>query len=137
MSWLSKQILFLRRMSIIAFVDLLLASSVLAQNLPASPEHPWHGSAELEMQVYAKNVTDSRFAVDQSKTYSLSELIDLAEANNPATLVAWEHARSRAAALGIIRSELYPTLSRCDTFPNRKWPGFLWERVLWSDRSGF
>jgi len=41
----------------------------------------------------------------------LSELIDLAEANNPATRVAWEHARSRAAALGITRSELYPTLA--------------------------
>jgi hypothetical protein len=89
------------------------------------------------MKAYAGRIAESKFALDQSETYSLSELIDLAEANNPATLVAWEHARSRAAALGIIRSELYPTLSRCDTFPNRKWPGFLWERVLWSDRSGF
>src|SRR6267154_2461156 len=111
MSWLSKQILFLHRMSMIAFVDLLLASSVLGQTPPASPEHPWHGSAELKMQAYAKNVTDSRFTVDQSKTYSLAELIDLAEAHNPATRAAWERARSQAAALGITRSELYPTLA--------------------------
>src|ERR1700758_4431248 len=111
MSWLSKQSLFLQRMSMIAFVDLLLASSVLGQIVPASPEHPWHGSAELKMQAYAKNVTDSRFTVDQSKTYSLAELIDLAQAHNPATRAAWERARSQAAALGITRSELYPTLA--------------------------
>src|SRR5882724_9679679 len=111
MSWLSKQLLFLYRMSIIAFADLLLASSVLGQTVPASPEHPWHGSAELKMQAYAQNVTDSRFTVDQSKTYSLAELIDLAQAHNPATRAAWERARSQAAALGVTRSELYPTLA--------------------------
>jgi outer membrane protein len=111
MSWLSKQILFWRRMSMIAFVDLLLASRVLGQNLPASPEHPWHGSAEVSMQAYTKNVTDSKFTPDQSTTYSLAELIDLAQAHNPATRAAWERARSQAAALGITRSELYPTLA--------------------------
>src|ERR1700757_3056921 len=111
MSWLSKQILFLHRISMIAFVDLVLTSSVLGQTLPASPEHPWHGSAELNMQAYAKNIADSRFTLDQSKTYSLAELIDLAQAHNPATRAAWERARSQAAALGITRSELYPTLA--------------------------
>ena len=45
------------------------------------------------------------------EAYSLAELIDLAEAHNPETRVAWESARSQAAALGIARSELYPTLS--------------------------
>ena len=111
MSRFSKQILFLHRMSVIGFVDLLLASSVLSQTVPASPAHPWHGSAELNMQAYAKNVTDLRFTLDQSKTYSLAELIDLAQAHNPATRAAWERARSQAAALGISRSELYPTLA--------------------------
>jgi outer membrane protein len=111
MSWHSNQILFLRRMSMIAFVDLLLASGVLGQTVPASPEHPWHGSAELKMQAYAHYVIDSRFTLDQSKTYSLAELIDLAQAHNPATRAAWERARSQAAALGITRSELYPALA--------------------------
>src|ERR1700751_4269091 len=111
MSWLSKQILLLHRMSMTAFVDLLLASRLLGQTVPASPEHPWQGSAELKKQAYARNVTDSRFTLDQSKTYSLSELIDLAQAPNPATRAAWERARSQAAALGVTRSELYPTLA--------------------------
>jgi outer membrane protein TolC len=49
--------------------------------------------------------------IDAGKAYSLAELIDLAEAHNPETRVAWENARAQGAALGIARSELYPTLS--------------------------
>src|SRR5258705_12238634 len=128
MSCLSKQILFLHRMSMIAFVDLLLASSVLGQTVPASPEHPWHGSAELNMQAYAKNVTDSRFTLDHSKTYSLAELIDLAQAHNPATRAAWERARSQAAALGITRSELYPTLAAAAISQTERVQAFFGDR---------
>ncbi len=95
----------------ILLADLLLASSGSAQTAPASPEHAWHRSSEFTMKGDAGRVGDSRFAVDQSKTYSLSELIDLAEAHNPATRASWERARSQAAALGITRSELYPTLA--------------------------
>jgi len=94
----------------ILFADLLLAGNADGQSVPISPDHPWHGSAELNMKAYPESATDSRFALDQSKTYSLSELIDLAEAHNPATRFAWERARSQVAALGISRSELYPTL---------------------------
>jgi len=67
-------------------------------------------SAEFSMKGDTGRAGDS-FAVDQSRTYSLPELIDLAEAHNPATRAAWERARSQAAALGITRSELYPTLA--------------------------
>jgi len=95
----------------ILLADLLLASSAPGQTAPASPEHPWHGSSEFNMKEDTGRVGDSRFAVDQSKTYSVSELIDLAEAHNPATRFAWERARSQAAGLGISRSELYPTLA--------------------------
>ena len=95
----------------ILLADLLLVSSAPAQTAPASPEYPWHGSAEFNMKAYAGSIAESKFTLDQSKTYSLSELIDLAEAHNPATRAAWERARSQAAALGISRSELYPTLA--------------------------
>jgi outer membrane protein len=49
--------------------------------------------------------------MDATKVYSLPELIDWAEAHNPATLVSWERARAQAAYLGVARSELYPTLA--------------------------
>src|SRR6266478_2635166 len=109
---MSKEVSGLRLMTVtILLADLLLASGASAQTAPASPEHPWHGSAEFNMKAYAGSIAESKFALDQSKTYSLSELIDLAEAHNPATRGAWERARSQAAALGITRSELYPTLA--------------------------
>lgn len=80
------------------------------QSAPTSPNHPWHTSAEQRLQTEAKGVRSQEFAVDQARTYSLAELVDLAESHNPDTRVAWERARAQAAALGIARSELYPTL---------------------------
>jgi outer membrane protein TolC len=51
------------------------------------------------------------FGIEPDRTYSLAELIDVAEAHNPETRVAWERARAQAAASGVARSELYPTLA--------------------------
>jgi outer membrane protein TolC len=93
------------------FVLLLYASRALAQNAPVSPDHPWHASEERKVEADAKTFRDSRFNVDPVKIYSLAELVDLAEAHNPETRVAWERARAQAAALGVARSELYPTLA--------------------------
>jgi outer membrane protein len=59
----------------------------------------------------AKKLREGRFEIDSTRTYSLAELIDLAERHNPETRVAWERARAQAAALGLARSELYPTLA--------------------------
>ena len=42
--------------------------------------------------------------MDSERTYTLAELVDLAEAHNPETRLAWERARSRADALGGARS---------------------------------
>ena len=49
--------------------------------------------------------------IESDKVYSLAEMIDLAEAHNPETRVAWEGARAQAASLGIARSQLFPTLA--------------------------
>ena len=87
------------------------ANCALAQNAPISAEQPWHSPAELNVEAEVRNVPDTRVAIDAAKTYSLGELIDLAEAHNPATRVAWERARAQAASLGVTRSELFPTLA--------------------------
>jgi outer membrane protein len=50
-------------------------------------------------------------APDPGKTYTLSELVNLAEQNNPETRVAWENAKARAADLGISKATLYPTMA--------------------------
>ncbi len=97
--------------SVMLLVVLLPATHIFAQSAPASPDRPWHSTREQEVQSDAKNLDAYTFRIDSGKTYSLPELIDLAEAHNPQTRVAWESACAQAAALGIARSELYPTLA--------------------------
>jgi outer membrane protein len=87
------------------------ADRALAQSAPVSADHPWHAPAERSIESDARNIPDLRFAIDSAKTYSLPELIDLAETHNPETRVGWQRARSQAAALGVARSEMYPALA--------------------------
>jgi outer membrane protein len=103
-------------MRILALMATLVAffccsKRAFGQTAPSSPDHPWHAPAtEQRLEVEGKAVLSSGFSVDPAKTYTLSELVDLAESHNPQTRLAWERARSQAAALGVARSELYPTL---------------------------
>ena len=95
----------------IPFLNLMAVFSVFAQSPPPSPDRPWHSPDERKIVSEGNRFRHSAFPIESDKTYSLAELIDLAEANNPETRVAWENARAQAAAIGIVRSELYPTLS--------------------------
>ena len=49
--------------------------------------------------------------IDPAKIYTLSDLIDLAETNNPLTRKAWNAARDAALAVGIVRSTYLPRLT--------------------------
>jgi outer membrane protein TolC len=50
-------------------------------------------------------------AIDNGKAYSLPELIDLAESNNPSTRIAWNDARRVALAAGIAESLYLPRIT--------------------------
>jgi outer membrane protein len=50
-------------------------------------------------------------SVDAARTYSLSELIDLAESSNPTTRIAWNDARRAALAAGIAESAFLPNIT--------------------------
>jgi outer membrane protein len=94
----------------------LLAAAVcqkpgLAQSAPPSPAGAWHSSGEKSLQRDLTTHAEAKYDIDANKSYTLSELIDLAQQHNPETRAAWEEAKSRAASLGIARSALYPTLS--------------------------
>ena len=86
-------------------------SRVFAQSPPALPDRPWHSSEERQITAEARRLQAPALQIEPSRIYSLPELIDLAEAHNPETRVAWESARAQAAALGIARSDLVPTLA--------------------------
>jgi outer membrane protein len=95
----------------IPLVILMAAIPVFAQSPPASPDRPWHSSYERRFTDDGKRLRQPVVPIESDKAYSLAELIDLAEAHNPETRVAWENALAQGAALGIARSELYPTVS--------------------------
>lgn len=90
---------------------MVIVSSAVAQSAPISWNRPWHSSEEQQFVRDAAAVYVHERPDNPAKIYSLAELIDLAESNNPATRVAWERARAQAASLGVARSELYPTLA--------------------------
>jgi outer membrane protein len=100
---------FRRRFSLLA--GLLLAPAfACGQTAPAAADHPWElpSGSPQQLNLPSRPVG---FTPDPSKTYTLSELVNIAEDNNPETRVAWEYAKGRAADLGIAKSTLYPTLA--------------------------
>ena len=95
-----------------AAVILLTASGHLfAQSPPAMPVRPFHSSEERQIATEARQYLSPPLGIAPDRIYSLAELIDLAESYNPQTRAAWENARAQAAALGVARSELFPTLA--------------------------
>jgi outer membrane protein len=96
----------------IAFFALALSPArLMAQGAPPAPNGVWQpkGLKTLERD----NTAQPRESVnlEPDHIYTLTELIDLAEQHNPETRVAWQEAKSKAAALGIARSALYPTIA--------------------------
>src|ERR1700728_2943309 len=86
----------------------LLGGIACAQRAPISPQQPWQGTTTLPAPPPRSAPI---FAPDPTKIYTLPELVNLAEQNNPDTRVAWENAKARAADLGISKSTLYPTMA--------------------------
>jgi outer membrane protein len=94
-----------------AILLLALIRCVWGQSPPISPGAPWHSSEEQRIVTEARRFRSSLVRIDPQRAYSLAELIDLAEANNPETRLAWEGAIAQAGALGVARSELFPTVA--------------------------
>jgi outer membrane protein TolC len=101
---------------------------VSGQTAPDSYSRPWHAIAEEKIKADAKELRDSRFSVDTGKTYSLAELVDMAESHNPETRLAWERARAQVAVLGVAHSELYPILTAAATSGTRRQEVYLQDR---------
>ena len=58
-----------------------------------------------------KTAPMSKADIDPNKPYTLEELINIAESNNPRTRISWESAKQAAERLGLARSEYYPHLA--------------------------
>src|SRR5215469_3888582 len=116
----------LRRIAL-AGCTLLGACTDTRDLAPASPDTPWQfePSKEAPGAPAAAPAAAKRFAlpentavqlpspadIDPDHTYSLVELIDIAQRRNPATRVAWEQARQAAINVGIARAAYLPALT--------------------------
>src|SRR5262250_1533641 len=83
---------------------------VFAQKAPSIPDRPWDSSL-AKPSLKAPSRLFPAPTLDPAKIYTLSELVNIAEQNNPETRVAWENAKARAAEVGIAQATLYPTLA--------------------------
>src|SRR5580704_659186 len=63
---------------------------------------------------------DKVTAIDPNRSYTLAELIDIAEHNNPRTRIVWERAKQKADELGIARSAYFPVLVGVAAFGDQR-----------------
>ena len=81
------------------------------QQAPPSPDQPWLVSRDRGLQAEVTRIPATRATLDPNHLYTLPELADFAERNNPETRIVWERAKQRAAELGVARSALFPTVA--------------------------
>ena len=94
------------------------AADVL-QLAPESPDKPWaipsvSGTADRAGPWVQRDAVFGQgkgVPIEQNRRYSLAELIDIAQRNNPETRIAWEQARRAALAVGLDESEYAPQVS--------------------------
>jgi outer membrane protein len=83
-----------------------------AQQAPPSPAQAWPVPQDARFRAEAARVPAiARPALDPNHIYTLPELVDIAERNNPETRAVWEQAKQTAATAGIARSALFPTVA--------------------------
>jgi outer membrane protein TolC len=63
---------------------------------------------------------DTVAKLDPAHPYTLAELIDIAEHNNPRTRIVWERAKQKADELGIAKSAYYPVLAGVAAFSDER-----------------
>jgi len=88
------------------FFKLCLRRYVLGKLEAAS----WH-SAQKQGVNKTTRIWQPKFAVNRPPNRTFGELIAIAEAQSPGTRATWELARERKDALGVGRSEHFPTLA--------------------------
>ena len=103
--WLSRSAPALGTVCLLA----LPPAATFCQRAPVSPDSPWLSNRSA-ISRYTDVVDRHEIEIDRQHVYSLGELIDIAESNNPTTQSAWNQAKVNAASVGIAKSELYPTV---------------------------
>ena len=78
-------------------------------------------SAEMTSQMEQLAKLHDKVFVDPKKTYTLPELVDLAQRHNPTTRISWESAVQAAASTGLTEAQFYPMLTVQSSYGGGYW----------------
>jgi outer membrane protein len=105
-------------------LPILLLATGIGVSLPLYAQQACAGiasTAAAAADCARKNAPIDRAAeLDAAHAYSLAELIDIAESNNPQTHISWERARQAAENLGLAKSAYFPILSGLAAFADER-----------------
>ena len=112
------QLLWRTRLSLIATLILVEAGASLScQGQCSGIATTSAGAADCAARAFPQ---DRRATINPDRRYTLAELIDIAEQDNPLTRILWERAKQRADALGVERSAYYPVLAGIAAFGDQR-----------------
>lgn len=95
------------RLSVLSLVSVF--SMFGRAQAPSTSASPWNPPHSLHLGEFAGE--EAPFYFDAAHPLTLAGLIDIGEQRNPETRVAWQQAKRLAAAEGIARAALFPTLT--------------------------
>lgn len=98
-------------LAVATFALVLSPAMFIAQGVPPGPGSVWQPKRIGALERQSTASPPERVNLQPDHIYTIAELIDLGEQNNPETRAAWQEAKSKAAALGIARGALFPTMS--------------------------
>ena len=92
-------------------------------SIPASKDKqaPIASAAEMAHQLELMAQLHNYSFVDAKKSYTLPELVDLAQRHNPGTRMAWEMAVQAAASTGLTEAQFYPSLTVESSYGGGYW----------------
>lgn len=110
-----------RAVKVLSFASIPLFIFVLAPSLALAQCAAIVSSPAAASDCAAQGIPLQTLAtVDPNHPYSLAELIDIAEHNNPHTRIVWERAKQKARQLGIEKSAYFPVLAGVATFADER-----------------
>jgi outer membrane protein len=106
----------LRSIKIISILLMSLCHERAAAQCSGVVSNPNEASSCASHAIQDPKVT----TIDRQHRYSLAELIDIGERNNPKTRTIWERTKQQAKLLGIEKSEYFPVLAATALFGDRR-----------------
>jgi len=98
-----------------------VSNSKDADAMPPGTTAPVPSSGEMARQLELMAKLHDHSFVDPDKSYTLPELVNLAQRHNPSTRMVWETAVQASASTGMSEAQFYPTLTVESSYGGGYW----------------